>query len=177
MEYNKLQSELERSIERGENWGLSPSIPIKRELTAQDKQKIYATYKLTINQIPQFMEDGMCLPVHRFIRTALLKQGIETEIIYGDVLINNRSHWNVTTKDLKRFLKAGINNLDMRIHCWLMLPDSSFVDFTIMQDFWNVNKPMFTNGILQEDSYTLRYKPLLLGAEFTEATCSPLQLG
>ena len=110
----------------------------------------------------------MCIPFHRMICKLLRSCGIESEIVYGDLQIDGSPHWNVTVKELKRQLKAGISDKEQRIHCWLVLPDHSFADFTIRNDLWLQPEVLQTQGVLFEEGHTYRYIPLLMGASFIE---------
>ncbi|ENU5815647.1 hypothetical protein ACE34P_003247 [Vibrio fluvialis] len=169
----KFQRELVEAYDNSIDLNLSPDPPIYRELAKSDLDKILSVVDQAQASINYDHVQGACLFAHHTLKRALQKHGYNSEIIVGDVLIDDKPYMSCKLEDLQEQLVVGKVGGYQKVHCWLLLENYFCFDVSLCRDFtngvyaaeiWGVG----TAGLI--GGHNVCYKPILMGETFIERT-------
>ena len=163
---------LENTYEQSKKAGLTPRKLKYRSLNEKDFENIFSIVDMVQATLNYDHISGGCLYVHTLLKEALSKRGYLSEVIFGDVLINNDAHMGCDLVDLKEQLNIGVDNKEQKVHCWLMLENYQFFDATLYRDFTDgvYAAEIYGYGHNELDGDSFHYKPMLAGSDFIEKT-------
>jgi hypothetical protein len=143
-----------------------------RKLSKQDFDNIFAVVDEMQPRLNYDHISGACLYVHTQLKDALAKKGYHSELIFGDVYVNNIAHIDCTTGLLEKQLDDGVSYTEQKIHCWLLLENYQFFDATLFRDLTNGKYAAeiygFGENVIEGDLF--KYKAMLAGKRFIEKT-------
>ena len=168
-EYSK---KLVTTYEESKELGLNPEYFKFRPLSQKDFENIFSV----IDQLQPMLNydhiSGGCLYVHNQLKNELIKHGYLSELIFGDVLINDRAYIDCSIDDLKQQLRSGIEIGKQKVHCWLMLENYQFFDATLYRDLTDgvYAAELYGYGATTLDGNLFNHEPMLAGYEFIKRT-------
>ena len=175
-EIQELHSEhadsLRDTFHKSNELNLSPICLNYRKLSKEDFDNIFSVVdelqpRLTYDHI-----NGACLYVHTQLKDALAEKGYYSELIFGDVFVNDIPHIDCTTELLEKQLNDGVAYTEQKIHCWLLLENYQFFDATLFRDLTNGKYAAEIYGFGENtiDGKLFKYKAMLAGKSFIEKT-------
>jgi hypothetical protein len=108
----------------------------------------------------------------------LKAKGIEAEMIYGNVNINNspEDEWDTTPEYLQNEYQLKIKKGEQDVHAWVGIGGNIIIDFALPERLWKnykypkeINFPIGKSDFF-EKSLKVKYKPMAMGSDFFKQT-------
>ena len=171
-QYGQHVANLELAFHESNELGLSPSRLTYRKLTKYDMEKLFEIIDKVQPQLNYDHMSGACLYVHSHLKKVFAENGYDSELVFGDVLIDGELHIGCNLDILKEQIEEGPSNKPQNVHCWLLLESGQFFDASIFRDITNgiYAAELYGYGITRFDGITFEHKVMLMGSEFINKT-------
>lgn len=152
--------------------GLSPLVLTYRALDENDFKKLFELVDKVLNKTRYDYISGGCLYVHSYLKLIFSEYGYNSELVFGDVIVNNIPYMECTLESLKEQLKNGKSSTYQDVHCWLLLENGQFFDATLYRDLTDGKyaAELYCFKSLNLNNNTFEYNPMLVGSKFIEKT-------
>lgn len=163
---------LREAFNKSNDLDLKPTQLKYRKLSKQDFGKIFDIVDKLQPKLNYDHMNGACLYVHTHLQAELAKNGYFSELIFGDVFINDSAHMGCSTTLLEKQLDAGVSHTQQKVHCWLLLESYQFFDVTLYRDLTDGKyaAEIYGYGKVSMDGNSFRYLAMLAGKNFIEKT-------
>jgi hypothetical protein len=154
-----------------------PSLTEGRLFARQQDNRLAAILRFALRGLSPHDLMAQCFAIHEGIAPEIDRAyGVRSVLTLGWVHDPPNDYFRVSDEELMVYMRDGIADGKMNLHCWLTLPTREILDCTLPTTVAIINNmPEAAEGLVMSKHWRelaggLRYHPLLVGSEFLERT-------